>query len=273
MPAPSSFRCLVFDSGIGGMGVVQTLRNSYPHLQLDYLADTAFFPYGEQADEVLAPRIIDLLSQACEALSPNALVIACNTASTIALPALREKLSVPVIGCVPPIRWAGRVSQSRTIGLLATSATARRPYVLNLHREFASDCHLIIHGARKLADLAERAFLGDPIDDVEIQAELDSLFHHPHGQEIDTIGLGCTHYTFLLPALQKLAKPSITWLDPAPAVARQLQTVLEGLPVSTQQPIRPATVFTTSQPTDINKLKLAMQKLKFEHWEIFKTAP
>ncbi|WP_415521001.1 glutamate racemase, partial [Gluconobacter oxydans] len=218
------------------MGVVQALRDLLPALHIDYLADTALFPYGEQPDDLLTSRIVSLLVAACERLQPDVLVIACNTASTIALPALRQRLNIPIVGCVPPIRWAGRVSESRVIGLLSTSATARRPYILQLHRDFAPDCRLITHGARRLADLAERAFLGEVTADSDVQYELTCLFSQPHGSEIDTVGLGCTHYTFLMDAFERLSPPGITWLDPAPAVARQVRTVLQDAPCSSAPP-------------------------------------
>lgn len=268
-PALSS-RCLVFDSGIGGMGVVQALRDILPALTIDYLADTALFPYGEQPDDRLTGRIVSLLEAACHDFRPDVLVIACNTASTIALPALRERLSIPVVGCVPPIRWAGRVSTTRTVGLLSTSATARRPYVLELHRQFAPDCRLITHGARGLADLAERAFLGDDIPDTDVERELTCLFEQPYGETIDTVGLGCTHYTFLMPAFQRLARPNLNWLDPAPAVARQVRTVLETVvPSVTNTAAEPPRFFMTSAPFNALCLEAAVSRLGFSGWSLF----
>lgn len=212
---------LVFDSGIGGMGFVQALQKITPSLPIDYLADTKFFPYGEKSDDILIERIISLITNASNFLSPALIVIACNTASTLALNILREHLSLPIVGCVPPIRWAGRVSKTRTIGLLATSATAKRPYIHHLHQEFASDCQLLIHGGRALADLAEKAFYGEILPLLEVKKEVNALLTQKDGNKIDVIGLGCTHYTFLMPYFQQLHETAITWLDPAPAVAQQ----------------------------------------------------
>lgn len=223
---PQSPRALVFDSGIGGLGVVQALRTLAPSLTIDYLADTALFPYGEQPDDVLKKRITELIGQACAILHPTIVIIACNTASTLALSALRETLALPIVGCVPPIRWAGRVSTTRVIGLLATSATARRPYLTQLHKDFAADCTLLVHGSRNLAEMAEQAFRGEQLSSENIHAELEQLFQQDQGQHIDTIGLGCTHYTFLMPYFQRLGKADIMWLDPAPAVAQQALRLL-----------------------------------------------
>ncbi|TPW35318.1 glutamate racemase [Oecophyllibacter saccharovorans] len=204
------------------MGTVGALRTLAPDLLIDYLADTALFPYGEQPDHVLISRLVMLLTEATRLLGSTLVVIGCNTASTLALPALRQALDVPVVGQVPPIRWAGRVSRTRTIGLLATSATARRDYVRKLHTDFAADCRLIIHGGRALADLAERAFAGEDLSLTSIAHEVAQLFSQPGGENIDTIGLGCTHYTFLMPFFRQLGLRDVLWLDPAPAVAQQV---------------------------------------------------
>lgn len=273
MPIPSSPRILVFDSGIGGLGVVQALRSLAPSLTIDYLADTALFPYGEQQDDVLQKRVVGLISQACDTLKPALVIIACNTASTLALSILRERLTLPIVGCVPPIRWAGRVSSTRTIGLLATSATARRPYLKRLHEDFAADCQLLVHGSRHLANMAERAFRGEPLDPTEVQQELACLFQQSSGNSIDTVGLGCTHYTFLMPYFQRLGPAGIMWLDPAPAVAQQalrrLEDTTEATPVS--DPSAPSDrFFLTAPPPEGQNLASHIAWLGFINgWEIF----
>lgn len=273
MPTSSSPRILVFDSGIGGLGVVQALRSLAPSLTVDYLADTALFPYGEQQDDVLRERIVGLVSQACAELHPSLAIIACNTASTLALPLLRERLTLPIVGCVPPIRWAGRVSTTRTIGLLATSATARRPYLKQLHEEFAADCRLIVHGSRHLANMAERAFRGEPLEPPEVQQELGCLFQQSGGDHIDTIGLGCTHYTFLMPYFQRLGPAGLMWLDPAPAVAQQALRRLEEIakPPAASNPASPSDrFFLTAPPPEGQNLASHIAWLGFTSgWQVF----
>jgi glutamate racemase len=227
-PAPPR-RLLAFDSGIGGLGIVRELRARLPGVPIDYLADTALFPYGEIPDAVLIPRIVSLVGAAIERLRPDAVVVACNTASTLALGELRQTFPTPFVGCVPPIKWAAAESRTRHIGLLATAATVRRPYLLDLQHRFAPDCVLVAHGARTLADIAEDAFRGRPADRNRIAAELDQLFSQPGGDRVDVVGIGCTHYSFLLDPL-RLASPRPTlWLDPAGAVARQTQAVLDAI--------------------------------------------
>ena len=220
---------LAFDSGIGGLSIVAALRRRLPSARITMLADNAFYPYGERPDDILIARIATLLGVAIDRIAPDAVVLACNTASTVALTMLRQRFELPFIGCVPPIKWAASLSRTRTIGLLATAATVRRPYLLDLSRRFAPDCRLIAHGARGLADLAEAAFRGLPVEGAAIDRELAILFAQDGGDAIDTVCIGCTHYSFLLDSLRQRSAAHITWLDPAEAVARRTEAVLAGL--------------------------------------------
>lgn len=258
-------RVLAFDSGIGGLAVVQALRATLPpETRIDYLADNALFPYGEQDDAVLVARTLALLEERITALSPDVVLIACNTVSTLALRALRDRFAVPFVGCVPPVRWAARVSRTRVFGLLATRGTARRPYLHSLQQDYAADCHMIVHGARGLADLAERAFLGHDISDSLVKDELRNLFERERGDEIDTIGLGCTHYTFLTETLIRLSPPDITWLDPAIAVAHQVNRVLELRPHSAEARSDRETLAFTGPAPDQAALGLAVRRLGYD---------
>ena len=223
---------LAFDSGIGGYGIVGALRARLPGARITMLADNAFYPYGEVTDAALVARIEHVVGEAIRRFAPDAVVIACNTASTVALAALRTRFDLPFIGCVPPVKWAASISRTRHIGLLATAATVRRPYLSDLARRFAPDCRLIAHGARGLADMAEAAFREQPIDRVALRCELDALFGQEGGGAIDVVCIGCTHYSFLLDALRDASPAGIVWLDPAEAVARRTEAVLAGLSLS-----------------------------------------
>jgi glutamate racemase len=218
---------LVFDSGIGGLGVVAQLRALAPQRPLTYIADNGFFPYGEKPDEILVPRIVNLLGQAIWIFKPRALVVACNTASTIALPSLRAAYDLPIIGCVPPIKPAAAASTTKTIGVLATAATVRRPYLNDLIKRFAPDCSVLSLGTPTLAELAEQKFRGAAVD---VGPAVAPLFTQEGGEAIDAIALGCTHYSFLVPEFSALY-PGISWFDPALPVARQTLKVTAGLPV------------------------------------------
>ncbi len=224
-------KLLVFDSGIGGLGVARVIRRLQPEARLTYLADNGFFPYGEKEDAVLLERIVGLIGQAIEALQPDAVVVACNTASTIALGALRAAFGLPFIGCVPPIKPAASASVSRHIGVLATAATIRRPYLNVLIEQFAPGCIVHSLGTPTLALLAEQKFRGHKVD---VAAAIAPLFEQAGAAAIDAVALGCTHYTFLLEELRAL-HPEISWFDPALPVARQTKAVTgssDAAPVS-----------------------------------------
>ncbi len=219
------YHILAFDSGIGGLGIVQNLQKQLKatslQVSIDYLADNLIFPYGEQEDNFLIERIIKLIGQAIQTIQPNLIIIACNTASTIALNALRKSYpNIQFVGCVPPVRWAARISRNKVIGLLATRATITRPYLQQLKKQYASDCELIAYGSPILAKLAEDYFRTEICDIHLIQQELNNMFNQPHTDKIDAMCIGCTHYSFILDILSKNSPPIIQWLDPAIAVAK-----------------------------------------------------
>lgn len=237
------YHILAFDSGIGGLGIVQSLLTQSKEIPLkfsiDYLADNLVFPYGEQKDDFLIERIIHLIGQAIQTIKPDLVIIACNTASTIALDILRQHYpSMPFVGCVPPLRWAARISKSKTIGLLATRATIKRPYLQSLKEKFASDCELIAYGSPILAQLAEDFFRYQTYNIHQIQQELNHLFQSPNSEEIDTICIGCTHYTFILDILRQHSSSTIKWLDPAPAVAKHTIDLLTAKNIPPSQSIK-----------------------------------
>ena len=266
-------RLLAFDSGIGGLSVVRELRALLPELTIDYIADNAVFPYGELPDPVLIERVGALVDAAIARLRPDAVLIACNTASTVALDALRARFALPFIGCVPPIKWAAAVSRTRHIGLLATAATVRRPYLRELQNRFAPDCTLIAHGARGLADIAEAAFRRRAVDRDAIRHELDELFDQAQGDRIDVVGIGCTHYSFLLEPLRALSPPGITWLDPAGAVARQAAAVLAALPAGGTNSHGTGTAWFTGPPQDEARLRAGLAAFGYAAIEPFALDP
>lgn len=225
----SAVHLLVFDSGIGGLGVVREIRRLQPRARITYLADNGFFPYGEKPDAELLVHILELLGAAAEKFRPDAVVVACNTASTITLPGLRETLALPVVGCVPPIKPAAAASRSKHIAVLATRATLRRPYLNQMIAEFAPGCSVHSLGTPTLAELAEQKFRGHAVD---VASAIAPLFAQEGAAEIDAIALGCTHYTFLLPEFLALY-PAIQWFDPALPVARQTLAVTQHLSPAT----------------------------------------
>jgi glutamate racemase len=212
---------LVFDSGVGGVGVVTAMRALMPGTAICYLMDDAGFPYGSKTDADLRARILHVVRAGMDRVRPSLAVIACNTASTVALDALRAQVPMPFVGCVPPVRTAAAISTTGVFGVLATPATVRGRYLGALAERHAPGCRMLVHGAARLAALAERRFAGGDVDVAAVQDELKGLLGQDGADMIDAVALGCTHYALLLPELQACLPGHVTWLDPAAAVARQ----------------------------------------------------
>ncbi|HWA01391.1 MAG TPA: glutamate racemase [Caulobacterales bacterium] len=219
-------RALVFDSGVGGLSVLDAVAASGSAIELDYLADNAWLPYGLKSDAELADRIPKLLARAAEQWAPDAVVLACNTASTIALDQTRAALSVPVIGVVPPIKPAAAATRTGVIGLLATPATVRRVYTNQLIADFAPDKRVVRHGSAALVAAAEAKLRGAPVDSSAVLEAVTGLFAAPGGAEIDAVALACTHFPLLIEELKAGAPRPCLWLDSGDAIARRLANVL-----------------------------------------------
>nr|WP_300310777.1 glutamate racemase [Halomonas sp.] len=217
---------LVFDSGVGGLSVVAALRQRIPGGALAYCCDNAMLPYGIREDAWLVERILAVCSAAVEASGAGTLVVACNTASTLALDALRGHLRIPVVGTVPAIKPAARESRSGHLALLATSATVARSYTQRLIDDFAPGCQVMRIAADPLVTQAERWILGcSPDQDVLCQA----LSPLQQDRQIDTIVLGCTHFPLLRDLLAKAAEEHLgrefAWIDSGDAIARRTAQV------------------------------------------------
>lgn len=219
-------KVLVFDSGVGGLSVVAEIRKLLPNLSIDYLADDAFRPYGEKTVEAILERLPELISTLDIMLKPDAIVIACNTASTTALAAIRKKVSTPVIGVVPAIKPAAEMSVTKKIAVLGTPGTVRRQYVDDLIDSFAKNCSVKLRGTLKLVDYAERKLSGETIDTSLIAADIEPLFSKAQITDIDTIVLACTHFPLLREELEMITGPSVNWIDSGAAIARRVEQVL-----------------------------------------------
>jgi glutamate racemase len=188
---------LIFDSGVGGLSVLQPTRGLLRNAPIVYAADSAGFPYGTKTDAELASRVPALLGRLVERFHPRLAVIACNTASTIALEHVRSALDLPVVGTVPAIKPAAEMSKSRVIGVLGTNATVRQPYVDDLAAKFAADCTIIRYGSPELVELAEAKLAGEDVRVQQVRAAVQPMFHMLHGERIDTVVLACTHFPLL----------------------------------------------------------------------------
>jgi glutamate racemase len=222
-------RLIVLDSGLGGLSVLRALREAVPEASVTYIADDAFFPYGALADDALIARVHELVGAAIAELSPDAVVVACNTASTITMPHLRAAYALPFIGTVPAVKPAAQLSQSCMVSVLGTPATVRRDYTRALIATHGEGCEYTLVGATGLAAITETVMAGGEVADTVIAAEIGPCFVRKDGRRTDVVVLGCTHYPLLIARLEALAPWPVTWLDPAPAIARRTANVLAEL--------------------------------------------
>lgn len=218
---------LVFDSGVGGLSIVQALRERMPDLPLTYACDNAAFPYGLKTDAWLLDRVPQVVAQLIAEIQPCLLVVACNTASTVVLPALRERFQLPVVGVVPAIKPAGLMTRSGHIGLLATQGTIQRPYTQRLIETYASDCQVTRVGSNRLVELAESAMAGCQVADTTLLDILQPFLDEPR---LDTLILGCTHFPLLQKQLAGVAEQAGAqdwqWIDSGAAIARRVLHLL-----------------------------------------------
>jgi len=219
---------LFFDSGVGGLSVVAPTQALLPHAPIVYAADSAGFPYGTRTEAEIAARVPALLGRLVERYRPRLVVIACNTASTIALPVVRAALDLPVVGTVPAIKPAAALSRTRVIGVLGTDATVRQAYVDDLAARFASDCTVLRHGSAELVRLAEAKLAGQGTDPDRYRAVLAGLFDQPEGERIDVIVNACTHFPLVAAELAAAAPTDMRFVDGGPGIARRIAFLTQG---------------------------------------------
>jgi glutamate racemase len=213
---------LLFDSGVGGLSVLAPVRALLPQAPIVYVADDAGFPYGTRSEAEIAARVPALLGRLAERYRPRLIVIACNTASTIALAAVRGALDLPVVGTVPAIKPAAELSASRVIGVLGTDATVRQPYVDRLSAEFAGDCTVLRHGSAKLVELAEAKLRGESTAVSDVRAAITPLLANPAADAMDVVVLACTHFPLIAEELQAAIARPVTFTDGGPGIARRV---------------------------------------------------
>jgi glutamate racemase len=217
---------LVFDSGVGGLSVLGPIRAVLPRTPVVYVADSAGYPYGTKSAAEIEARVPALLGRLAERFDPPLIVIACNTASTIALDAVRAALDVPIVGTVPAIKPAAERSVSRVIGVLGTEATVRQPYVDRLSARFASDCLVLRHGSAELVDLAEAKLRGEPVEPAAYRAGLSGLLDQAGGEKMDTVVLACTHFPLVVEELAAAAPRPLLFVDGKEGIARRTAWLL-----------------------------------------------
>ena len=247
----SSPRVLAFDSGFGGLTVHRPLAAARPDIDLIYLADDAGFPYGRLKDEALIGRVGEVIGAAIAEFCPDVVLIACNTASTLALSRLRlAHPATPFVGTVPAIKPAAAASRTRRISVLATAATVARDYTRQLIADHAGDCLVDLVPAPNLAAQAERHVRGLEIDATLIDSEIAPAFVDSQGRRTDTVVLACTHFPLLIDVLRERSRWPVAFVDPGEAIARRVDSLLplpragargaQSFALTSERPVEPS---------------------------------
>ena len=223
----------IFDSGSGGLSVLREIRKILPQERFIYWSDNAHCPSGEMTAGYIIDRsraITDfMLSKGARAV-----VVACNTATAAAIATLRAEYDIPFVGMEPAVKPAASGTRSGVVGVLATAGTLSAPKYLNIKGQYADAVRIAESVGRGYVELVESLELDGPHAEEVVRASLEPLLE----AGADTIVLGCTHYPFLLPVMQRIAPRGVKFIDPAPAVARRLKDVLEqaGIPLNDPEP-------------------------------------
>lgn len=214
---------LLYDSGMGGLTIYDAIRESLPDALYLYCFDNAYFPYSEKSDELLISQAEKIVQKIAEIYPLDMVVVACNTASTVVLPTLRERFSFPIVGTVPAIKPAAEISQTKTIGLLATKGTVTRPYVDELIEKYADDCVVEKIGSTDLVEIVEEKQQSGKVDMNRLQRIVKSWQNHP---TLDTVILGCTHFPLVKNELQQLLPNVPFMIDPGNGIAKRVISLL-----------------------------------------------
>lgn len=218
----------IFDSGSGGLSVFRALVQWLPRESYLFYADNAHCPYGEKSAAYIRERAI-FITDTLLGMGADIIVVACNTATAAAIGALRERYpSVPFIGMEPAVKPAALGTRSGVIGVLATAGTLKGSKYLRTRGRFEDDVTIVEHVGQGFVELVENGILDGPEAEAVVKASVQPLLD----AGADKIVLGCTHYPFLRPVIERLCGPEVEVIDPAPAVARHTVEVLreKGIP-------------------------------------------
>jgi glutamate racemase len=212
----------VFDSGVGGLSVLREIRRELPDEHVLYVADSGYAPYGDQSDEVIKSRTT-AIAQFLVSESAKALVVACNTATAVAIDTLRSRFSVPVVAMEPAVKPAALQTRSAVVGVLATSRTLSGSKFSQLRVAYGANVQILLQPCPGLVEQVEKGDLCSLATRSLVEQYVGPLLM----KGADTLVLGCTHYPFLIPVIRAITGPSVTIIDPSVAVARELRRRLQ----------------------------------------------
>jgi len=247
---------LILDSGVGGLTVLREVRAVMPTQQIIYVGDDEGFPYGGWPEQPLVQRLEGLFEHYLERHPVQLAIVACNTASTLIMPSLREAFDIPFVGTVPAIKPAAERTRSGLVTVLATDGTINRPYTRKLIEEYAHSVQVNLVASTQLARLAEQYMQHRTIDTDQLRQEMQPCFIESAGKRTDIVVLGCTHYPFLVNEMRKIAPWPVDWIDPSEAIALRANSVLEAQGASMTDEPGADLAYLTS-----NKINSAAQRL------------
>ncbi len=222
----------IFDSGLGGLSIARHIRQRLPGEALIYFADSGWAPYGHRTEREILDRVL-ALGQWLAAQHIKAMVVACNTATTIAIAALREHYpDLPIVGVEPGVKPAVALSRSGVVGVLATQATLRNRSFQALLERQSRDCRFVCQAGHGLVALIEAGEWDTPAMDALLTRYLDAM----SDQGVDTLVLGCTHFPLLIPAIERLYGNRFTLVQTGEAVTSRLQTLLANACEASESP-------------------------------------
>lgn len=242
---------LFLDSGIGGLSVVKEARILLPEYSYIYVTDDRAFPYGAWEEDALRARLVGLVGRLINRFSPSLIVIACNTASTLAIDDLRAAWpGQRFVGTVPAVKPAAERTRSGLVSVLGTPGTVARQYTRDLISRYAATCHVELVGSRHLAALAEQYMREGFVDEEAVREEIAPCFLERGDRRTDIVVLACTHYPFLVNRMRKTAPWPVDWIDTSEAIARRALALARELPASRRADRPDVAVFTSGAPPE-----------------------
>jgi glutamate racemase len=220
-------RCAVgfFDSGVGGLPYLALAESRLPHEWFVYIADTENYPYGDKSPGEIRSIVMRLMDRVCQKVTLKCMVIACNTASVVALDDLRKQYPIPFVGVVPAVKPAAAFSEKKKIGVLATLRTVKDEYLKHLISDFADGCEVIVVPVGEIRDIVEKRFFTATPD--EKKALLKNAVQELKAREVDAVVLGCTQLLFLEKEFTEVLGNGISVIDSREGVVNQLVRVVK----------------------------------------------
>ncbi len=208
----------VFDSGLGGLSVLRAIRSALPHEHLVYVADSANAPYGDRSEAFIIERSV-AITDFLVGRGAKAIVVACNTATAVAIAALRQRYTLPVIGIEPAVKPAAATSESHVVGVLATTRTLASEKYQRLAARFSERATLLRQPCPGWVERVEAGDMSSPETVALVRRYVAPLL----ARGADTLVLGCTHYPFLAETIARVTGPGVKQIEPGAAVARVLK--------------------------------------------------